>query len=260
MKSIIRCFFLFLILILFFGCDRLVKNTLKEKRSNLYFGLTEKQKKDREFYYSISNLAYRVEEINERLMNGQNPNSCYGECGWIESNPLLLISQYHYDIYYREKYGQDIPEPTPDILVFNLLIDYGADINMYPYIYIIVYTRTDHRKRSNKEELLYIEGSNKILKEFLEKGADPNAKGNHRAFDWQTYDDNLSYEAFQKMCKEPDATSPLYEAIKKGIKWESQVDLLLEYGAILDESCLEAAKLSGDKEMMEKINSLYNKE
>ncbi|MBP5442595.1 MAG: hypothetical protein J6Y60_05085 [Treponema sp.] len=107
---------------------------------------------------------------------------------------------------------------------------------------------------------MYIEGSNKILKEFLEKGADPNAKGNHRAFDWQTYDDNLSYEAFQKMCKDPDATSPLYEAIKKGIKWESQVDLLLEYGAILDESCLEAAKLSGDKEMMEKINSLYDKE
>ena len=123
-----------------------------------------------------------------------------------------------------------------------------------------MYTRTDHRKRSNKEELLDIEGSNKILKEFLEKGADPNAKGNHRAFDWQTYDDNLSYEAFQKMCKEPDTTSPLYEAIKKGIKWESQVDLLLEYGAILDESCLEAAKLSGDKEMMEKINSLYDKE
>lgn len=42
----------------------------------------------------------------------------------------------------------------------------------------------------------------------------------------------------------------------KGLKWESQVDLLLEYGATLDESCLEAARLSGDKAMLEKVERL----
>jgi hypothetical protein len=38
--------------------------------------------------------------------------------------------------------------------------------------------------------------------------------------------------------------------------WESQVDLLLEYGATLDESCREAAKLSGDEAMIQKIEKL----
>ena len=42
----------------------------------------------------------------------------------------------------------------------------------------------------------------------------------------------------------------------KGSAWESQVDLLLEYGATLDESCLEAARLSGDKAMIEKVERL----
>ena len=50
--------------------------------------------------------------------------------------------------------------------------------------------------------------------------------------------------------------SAFYEAIKKGMKWESQVDLLLKYGATLDESCLEAAKLSGDEDMIKKIEKL----
>jgi len=41
-------------------------------------------------------------------------------------------------------------------------------------------------------------------------------------------------------------STPLYEVIKKGMRWESEIDLLLKYGAIIDESCLEAAKLSGE--------------
>ena len=57
--------------------------------------------------------------------------------------------------------------------------------------------------------------------------------------------------------KSKKATTPLYEAIKKGIRWESQVDLLLQYGATLDESCLKAARLSGDEEMIKKIEELY---
>ena len=43
------------------------------------------------------------------------------------------------------------------------------------------------------------------------------------------------------------------------IQWESQVDLLLEYGAQLDESCKKAAQESGDTAMIEKINKLTDK-
>ena len=38
--------------------------------------------------------------------------------------------------------------------------------------------------------------------------------------------------------------------------WESQVDLLLQYGAILDDSCIKAAELSGDEKMILKIQEL----
>ena len=40
------------------------------------------------------------------------------------------------------------------------------------------------------------------------------------------------------------------------MQWESQVDLLLKYGAQLDESCKKAAQESGDTAMIEKINKL----
>ena len=66
------------------------------------------------------------------------------------------------------------------------------------------------------------------------------------------FTDRIAFKYFNS----PEATTPLYEAIKKGMRWESQVDLLLEYGATLDESCLEAAKLSGEQEMVDKIEKL----
>jgi hypothetical protein len=51
-------------------------------------------------------------------------------------------------------------------------------------------------------------------------------------------------------------TRAINEAIKKGILWESQVDLLLEYTG-LDEDSLTAAKESRDSEMIEKIRNLW---
>nr|WP_180487091.1 hypothetical protein [Treponema socranskii] len=42
------------------------------------------------------------------------------------------------------------------------------------------------------------------------------------------------------------------------MQWESQVDLLLKYGAAVDESCLEAAKLRGEEAMVEKIQKLFD--
>ena len=94
------------------------------------------------------------------------------------------------------------------------------------------------------------------MRVLLESGANPNLKGHPYPFGksrWLLFfTDKKAFKYFNS----PEATTPLYEAIKKGMVWESQVDLLLEYGATLDESCLEAAKQSGDEAMIQKIEKL----
>ena len=54
-------------------------------------------------------------------------------------------------------------------------------------------------------------------------------------------------------------TRPINEAIKKGMRWENQVDLLLQY-TTLDKDSLKAAKQSKDKAMIEKITRLWNEQ
>lgn len=256
--------FLMIFCIIFVNAYKTVKTIMKGTetslraiRENPFLGMTDEEKMDRSFYNSIKHYSYSLEGVINCLSEGRSPDYCYGECGWIDSNPLLLLSELHYDTYIRNKHGEEIPKTTPDIELFNLLIDAGADINKYPYVFAIVYRKNNDSYMDENEKIIYVSDSNRILKAFLDKQADPNAKGNYKTFDWQTNDENMSYEEFQEMCNSPEATTPLYEAIKKGIKWESQVDLLLEYGAILDESCLEAAKLSGDEQMIEKVQKLW---
>lgn len=256
--------FLMIFCIIFVNAYKTVKTikkgtetSLRAIRENPFLGMTDEEKMDRLFYNSIKHYSYSLEGVINCLSEGRSPDYCYGECGWIDSNPLLLLSELHYDTYIRNKHGEEIPKTTPDIELFNLLIDAGADINKYPYVFAIVYRKNIDSYMDEDEKIIYVSDSNRILKAFLDKQADPNAKGNYKTFDWQTNDENMSYEEFQEMCNSPEATTPLYEVIKKGIKWESQVDLLLEYGAILDESCLEAAQLSGDEQMMEKIQKLW---
>ena len=234
--------------------------TFREMRMGLNFALTDEQKKDRAFYHALKRYAYpsRLDDIRQLLQEGQDPNRCYGECGWQESNPLLLFYELCYDTYYKQVNHIPIPDPTPDVELLNILIEYGADITLYPYIYIMVYEAGNETLKNcgYDEKIGYVRDSNRILKAFLEKGADVNAKGNAETLDWRTYNDFLTYEEFQDLCKAKEATTPLYEAIKKGMLWESQVDLLLEYGAALDESCLDAARLSGDDAMIEKVENL----
>lgn len=210
---------------------------------------------DRKFYNSITRYEFDMNSIEKELKNGANANKCYGECGWIDSNPLLYLTQGTYTTYYRQKRNEAIPNPTPDIQLMNLLVSSGANINLYPYVWIMVYRNNDIENKEN-EDKSYIKDCNRTLKGFLDNGADVNAKGNHITIDWQTYKSDLSYEEFCRLCSTPEATTPIYEAVKKGMLWESQVDLLLEYGARLDESCLEAAKLSGDEEMVQKVEKL----
>ena len=96
-----------------------------------------------------------------------------------------------------------------------------------------------------------------VINQLLEDGADPNYKGHPYPFSHKAViqEKMTGKEAIQYF-NSAEATTPLYEAIKKGIDWETQIDLLLKYGATVDKSCIEAAKLSGDQKMMEKIQKL----
>ena len=276
MKRLIMFCLSFAMPFLFFGCKKQVtiiadeffenatRKTLETVRKNPYFGMSEEQKKQRRFYNALYSYHRNLENVITFLDSGFDPNYCYGECGWIDSNPLLLLTEITPIILYgkKDKYGSG---KEPDIVLLNLLVDYGGNIHKYPYIWAMIYRNgnflltglyKNEAGRIQDKEKSFVDDCNRVLKAFLDNGANINAKGNHIAFDWQTYKEKLPYEEFVKLCDAPEATTPLYEAIKKGMVWESQVDLLLEYGAILDESCREAAKLSGDEAMIRKIEKL----
>ena len=54
-------------------------------------------------------------------------------------------------------------------------------------------------------------------------------------------------------------TRPVNEAIEKGMLWESQVDILLEY-TLLDEESLRSAEKSRDSAMVKKIKKLWKEQ
>ena len=108
-------------------------------------------------------------------------------------------------------------------------------------------------ERENKFKQ-FIDNSNKVITVLLEMGADPDQKGHPFPF---------TREAISKMMNDKKAakyfaqgTRAINEAIEKGMRWESQVDLLLQYTS-LDEESLNAAQRSNDPEMIEKINALW---
>lgn len=205
--------------------------------------------------------------VKDFLDAGYSPNNCLTLYeGWNCSNPLMLFcTSSAYSTYYEEN-------PTyPDVEVFNLLVNAGADVNKYPYVWSYVYNRDNFSinrflkeysenqitfDELNKKISCKISDYNRVIKLFLDAGSDVNRKGHPKPFDKEV-DKRIKEKQVFEYFNSPEATTPLYEAIKKGKYWESQVDLLLEYGAILDESCLEAAKLSGDEQMMEKIQKLW---
>ena len=207
----------------------------------------------------------RENDVKDYLAAGLDPDYCLKMYdGWQFRNPLMLFCS---DFLLLSYYEKDYILPNYDVEVFNQLINAGADINKYPYIWANVYLhnddmirifKRDHENSENDVETFipcYISDCNRSLKMFLEAGADVNRKGSPVPFK-KNICEKISEAKIQEYFNSPDSTSPIYEAIKKGMVWESQVDLLLEYGAILDESCLDAAKLSGDEAMIKKIKSL----
>jgi hypothetical protein len=210
--------------------------------------------------------------VEEALKLGADPNYCIGDVGWYDSNPLDLLVTQIYDTY--NSVGEyDRSANPPDERIFTMLLNAGADIHKRPYVWHLVIswgnktveetkTRGDmygHKRPDeeiNKEIGMYVQDTNRLLKLFLMNGADPDKKGNlypYKLPQTLSMTDEEAEKYFEK------GTRAINEAIKKGIIWESQVDLLLEY-TTLDEDSLKAAEESGDPAMIEKISKLWTEQ
>lgn len=259
--------------IIFFS-GRIMTNSLSRMRDSLYGDVPESKKLLVSFGQQIAHeIRFGVKDgdttVQDYLDAGCNPNYCMMlRDSWNCRNPLMIFNTSSIYVTYDEK------NPTyPDVKVFNELVRAGADINKYPYVWAAVYCHDDYSidnfKKDFKEGriseetlnhniLCELNDYNRVLKLFLDAGAEVNRKGSPLPFDFEK-SATLSENEVQNYFNSPDATTPIYEAIKKGSLWESQVDLLLEYGATVDKSCLEAAKLSGDEKMIEKVKNLLNR-
>lgn len=214
------------------------------------------------FYLALDELETDI--VKKYLEAGYDPNKCRGEAMWVDSNPLRVVSEQWFSAYDFRKQDMKKIDSLPDVDIIYLLIQYGANINKLPYIWNKVWRMNNKRierilkneEDKNKKTQIIVEDCNRVLKALLDNGADPNMKGHPFPFGDSKklllFTDKKAFKYFNS----EEATTPLYEAIKKGMTWESQVDLLLEYGAKLDSSCLIAAKLSGEQAMIDKIENL----
>jgi ankyrin repeat protein len=186
-----------------------------------------------------------AEEAEALLKAGQNPNKVrhpYWESSWYSRNPLWMIAG-NYD---RVK----------------LLIQYRADVTKRPYIAKVM----DRKIISERypDELLIRSGNGihecelyKKVKLYLEAGADPNMKGSfssHASF--------IQTESHYRRLYNKYGHLPITWAIKYSAF--SIVELLLDYGAILDGKSLEYAKetteLSGHRDMEDYIKEVWEKQ
>jgi hypothetical protein len=185
-----------------------------------------------------------ITAINDYLEQGNDPNKCRGSYGWIEENPLWIALNSDGD----------------NIKTINLLISYGANVNLRPYIWHAIDNRIltaddiawledvqdDEDERAvvgTTEELMY-----KKVEILINAGADVNAKGARNRILFPSTDE------VYKIYFEKEGNRPVNYAIKKNL--HHIVDLLLNY-TLLDEDSLIAASESGDSQMVEKINKLY---
>jgi hypothetical protein len=231
-------------------------------------------KKRRYTYFYNAVYGNHVLWVKELLEKGVDPNYCHGEAWWVDSNPLNVVSRSFYNTYYSRRRGAIIPDPTPDVAVFQLLIKAGADINRRPYIWSRVYlynnsgfARIKSQRMADKESVelvdmqdqidCYVNDVNRLLEAFLEAGADPDKLGHPYPYSYEAIFMRLTDEqANEYFCR---GSRAINVAIEKGIRWESQVDLLLQYTS-LDEESLRAAERSNDPAMIEKIRNLWEEQ
>ena len=262
-----------IITLLLFSCmhdenryNKKMKKLLESIRQVEFPGLNKGLHDQWLFYNAVYGLE--SDEVQEFLNKGFDPNYCHGECGWVDANPLSVLAESFYNTYIRILIGEEIPDPTPDVMILQLLIEFGADVNKRPYIWdrIYMYNKKDLHERNpvfidgkavgiDKDYKTYfIKDANRIIEAFLKAGADPDKLGHPYPFSWEAMKARITDEQANEYFK--NGTRAINEAIEKGIVWESQVDLLLKY-TNLDEESLKAAERSNDSLMIMKIQKLW---
>lgn len=229
------------------------------------------KKKDYELYTAV--YSRRIEKVKELLANGSDPDYCTGEAGWVDSNPLNVVAESFYGTYYRHHLNKKIPDPAPDVVVLEILVEYGANIKERPYIWdrvdkfdndfydrskgtAIIFNKRMQINTLEEHFKTFVNDSNRLIKAFLEAGADPDFRGHPYPFSYKAISTRMTDEKAEKYFAK--GSRAINIAIEKGMGWESQVDLLLEY-TTLDKESLEAAERSNDPLMIRKINELWDK-
>lgn len=234
-------------------------------QSNLY----------KEFYRVVyrGTQGLELDNIDFFIKNDLNPDFCIGESGWVDSNPLSIVSESFYASYSRLTEGIDVPRIKPDIKVFEILISNNADIHKRPYVWervnnynnasldraiMKITYRNPEISSSDLDKAIewYMEDCNRLIEAFLEAGADPDMLGHPYPFSYEGMKEGMTDEKAESYFE--NGTRAIDVAIEKGIAWESQVDLLLRY-TTLDEESLKAADRSNDPLMIEKITKLWEK-
>jgi hypothetical protein len=222
--------------------------------------------------YRAANTGYDIGDVEKILKKGTDPNKSYGEAGWMDTNPLIIVARSSYTSCYNLEKGEKLPDVTPDVQTLLQLVSAGANIQAFPYVWIVVYIhdngdieqikrqwKSDHEHEGATEEQLdariknTVADSNRLLEAFINAGADPAMRGDPYPFGQdaiRTMSDELAIEYFKK------GTLPINEAIVKGSTWESQVDFLLKCTK-LDKDSLDAARRSNDPKMIAKITKLW---
>ncbi|MCL2129142.1 MAG: hypothetical protein FWH35_02180 [Treponema sp.] len=218
--------------------------------------------------------------VKEAFDLGAVPDYCKGDAGWYDSNPLGVLIQNLLDSYYDfgelTLYAHDDHRDLviSNIGVLNLLLSHGADIHRRPYIWHIVFlwgndrikdikatgdefghTRTEDE--INRHINIFIRDTNILLENYVNNGADPDMLGHPYPFSYEAIRTRITDEQANEYFAQ--GTRAINIAIEKGIVWESQVDLLLKY-TNLDEESLKAAERSSDSAMVEKIQKLWNEQ
>jgi hypothetical protein len=224
-----------------------------------------------------------VDKVKQYMEEGYDPNRSRDEEGWISGTPLNIIARFFTNTYIEFRLG-GMTDPPSDVEMLQLLVEAGADVNRRPYIWCTVHTWDNRHldsiteresfwyngqrpfgetemKRLEDEKAMelsyFLKDANRMIEAFLKAGADPDKLGHPYPYSLAAKRKGITdKEADEYFAK---GTRPINEAIKKGMRWESQVDLLLQY-TTLDEDSLKAARESKDRAMIKKIKELWNEQ
>jgi ankyrin repeat protein len=247
----LRRFFTFLLLFLFLSC--VSGPFFQSQRSpGPGFGFESKgtgrnnSRSEYKPYYTV--VFGTVEEVEDLLKAGQDPNKIKHppwETSWDHRNPLWLVAG--------------------DYEMAKLFIDYGADVTGRPYIAKIMGIHVIISERFPKGVLLTHGGGDyekdvyEKTKLFLEAGADPNMRGTGSSIPVLLISTESNYRRwFNKNGNLAINTAIRFNAF-------SIVELLLSYGAILDERSRNMAKKAtelsgGHTDMEDYIQAVWEKQ